>query len=226
MQKINPSSPKILQFYTEKTLKTLTGHTNLVTSVAWSPTGNQIASGSLDNTIKIWDVSTGKELKTVASGTSLAIAWKPDGQRLASCSSNATIKIWDSNTGQLLQEYPGQNTGDAQSITWSPDGKLIATCSRVADAIRIWDTITGKELNTLKGLSITWSPDGQRLASGSWNRSIIIWDPRTGQALQTLIKENENDRVFSVAWSPDGQWLASGMAGSGHEDIGIWKHYN
>ncbi|WP_413174371.1 protein kinase domain-containing protein [Anabaena azotica] len=191
--------------------KTLSGHSQSVISVAYSPNGQTLASGSADDTIKLWDVTTGNLLQTL-SGHSYRVAFSPDGQTLASINreiTDETIKLWDVRTGNLLQTLSGHSYG-VSSVAFSPDGQTLASGSR-DKTIKLWDVRTGNILQTLSGHSywvnsVAFSPDGQTLASsGSTDNTIKLWNVRTGNLLQTLTA-----RSSMVAFSPDGQTLASG----------------
>ncbi|KAK3946936.1 hypothetical protein QBC32DRAFT_112172 [Pseudoneurospora amorphoporcata] len=203
-------------------LQTLEGHSGTVYSVAFSPDGQRLASGSWEDTIKIWDPASGSCLQTLKghSGTVASVAFSPDGQRLASGSGDKTIKIWDPASGSCLQTLEG-HSGTVNSMAFSPDGQRLAS-GLGDDTIKIWDPASGSCLQTLKGhsgyvYSVAFSPDGQRLASGSWDKTIKIWDPASGSYLQTL--KGHSGNVYSVAFSPDGQRLTSG---SRDETIKIW----
>ncbi|NCS50466.1 MAG: protein kinase [Microcystis aeruginosa BK11-02] len=195
--------------------KTLTGHSYSVYSVVYSPDGRYLASGSWDNTIKIWEVATGKQLRTLTG-----VAYSPDGRYLASGSWDDTIKIWEVATGKQLRTLTG-HFSSVLSVVYSPDGRYLASGS--GDDTIIWEVATEKELRTLTGhydsvLSVVYSPDGRYLASGSWDNTIKIWEVATGKQLRTLTGHSEV--VGSVAYSPDGRYLASG---SGDNTIKIWE---
>ena len=119
-------------------LRTFTGHSSYVNSVAWSPDGSRVASGSDDNTIKIWDVATGFLVQnfTGHSQDVTSVAWSPDGSRVASGSSDSTIKIWDVATGFLVQNFTGHSRV-VTSVAWSPDGSRVASGSW-DKTIKIW----------------------------------------------------------------------------------------
>ncbi|NCQ67761.1 MAG: protein kinase [Microcystis aeruginosa L111-01] len=203
--------------------KTLTGHSDMVTSVVYSPDGRYLASGSDDKTIKIWEVATGKELRTLTghSDRVSSVAYSPDGRYLASGSSDDTIKIWEVATGKELRTLTGHSSW-VLSVVYSPDGRYLASGS-VDKTTKIWEVATGKELRTLTGhsgwvQSVVYSPDGRYLARGSWYRTIKIWEVATGKELRTLA--GHSGSVLSVVYSHDGRYLASG---SGHNTITIWE---
>ncbi len=204
----------------------LKGHTDSVRSVAFSPDGQRVATGSADKTVKIWNSETGNELFTFKGppGWLGNVAFSPDGQRLASGGKD-NEKIWDIASGKELLSLNGDANGNANdiggvSVAFSPDGQRlacgIACATRTSDSrnggsVKIWDSVTGKELFSLdhdSGGSVAFSPDGQRLASRN-GATVKIWDSGTGKELFDL-EGGEGDMVLSVAFSPDGQRLASG----------------
>ncbi|MEP0883716.1 serine/threonine protein kinase [Trichocoleus sp. ST-U3] len=209
---------------------TLSGHSDTVISVAFSPDGETLASGSglWDKTIKLWDVRTGREnliLKGHSDGVR-SVAFSPEGQIIASGSADKTIKLWDVHTGEELRTFKGHSDA-VFSVAFSPNGQIIASGGGSIDkTIKLWDVHTGQELRTLIGHTdsiyfVAFSPDGQTLASGSgfWDKSIKLWDVATGWQKTSL--KGHSDGVRSGAFSPDGQIIAS--AGStGDKTIKLW----
>jgi WD40 repeat protein len=204
-----------------------------VYSVAFSPDGRLLASGSDDKTIKLWDVASGREVRTLSGHTSWvnSVAFSPDGRLLASGSSDQTIKLWDVASGREVRTLTG-HISPVESVAFSPDGRLLASgsCGRyesgrgcVQGEIKLWDVASGSLVRTLSGhtggvRSVAFSPDGRLLASGSKDTTIKLWEVASGREVRTL--SGHTDWVLSVAFSPDGRLLASG---SDDKTIKLWE---
>jgi WD40 repeat protein len=189
-----------------------TGHTDEVNSVAFSPAGDILASGSSDNTVKVWDVNSGLELRTLVGHTHFvdSIAFSPSGRQLASASWDHSVKVWDVVTGRNLATLLG-HTDSVLTVAFCRDGHWLAT-GGMDNVIKIWDVATGRQVRTLSGHSywvtaVSFSPDGRSLLSASWDGTIKLWDLTTWRNSRTFPGQNS---VNTVAFSPDGRRFASG----------------
>lgn len=145
-----------------------------VYTLAWSPDGKHIASGSDDGTVQIRNAATGHLLLTYRGHSSYirSVAWSPDGKRIASGSWDKTVQVWDAATGCLLLTYRDHDEY-VNTVAWSPDGTRLVSGSDDKTA-RIWDGTTGRTLLIYRGHSeyvntVAWSPDGMWIASGGGN---------------------------------------------------------
>lgn len=191
--------------------KVLRGHTRAVTSVAFNPSGDMLASASWDSTIRLWNARNGKHIKTVRGHTFgvRSVAFSPDGRTLASGGDNNTVLLWDVLTGEHIKTLNG-HTQSVRRIVFGPDGSTLASASGVDYTIRLWDTVSGattKTLHTPEPRYIVFSPDGGTLASSS-EHMIRLWDVATGTPLQLLT--GHTNSISSLAFTPDGKTLASG----------------
>jgi tRNA A-37 threonylcarbamoyl transferase component Bud32 len=151
--------------------RTLRGHTLDAASLAWSPDGKRLASGSFDHAIRIWDAATGKQLRKFAAPWGvLALDWSPDGRQLAAANwpDPPTVGIWDVAAGKMVRTLSGHR-GDPWGVAWNRDGRRLASCDSTGKVI-VWDVPAGKPLFILQGdadsgRAVSWSPDGRRLAT-------------------------------------------------------------
>ena len=203
----------------------LRDHTQIIYSVAYSPDGKQIASGSGHYTgLRIWDAATGAPLHRLQGHTRsiYSVAYSPDGTRIASGSDDRTVRIWDAATGEQVGEPLQGHTDMVNSVAYSPDGTRIASGS--ADTtVRIWDAATGVQVgaplqgHTRSVNSVAYSPDGTHIVSGSWDTIVRIWNAATGGLVRTLA--GHTDYVNPVAFSPDGKRIVSA---SDDRTVRIW----
>jgi WD40 repeat protein len=220
-------------------------HAGWTFSVVFSPDSQTLASGGTDQTVRLWDVHDGKCLKTLQGHTDavFSVAFSPDGYMLASGSDDHTAKLWKVRDGKCLKTLQG-HTDTVFSVAFSSDGYKLASGSDDHTA-RLWDVQNGKCLKTLQGhtntvFSVAFSPNppnpptplnkgeqrgaeglGEFLASGSFDRTIKLWNISTGECWKTL--QGHANQVWSVTFSPDGQTLASG---SFDQTIKLWDMHD
>jgi WD40 repeat protein len=225
-------------------VKRFVGHTWGVDCVAFSPDGNQLASGEGDfmlngkggnegRTIILWDVASGQVIRKFVGHPDgiQSVKFSPDGHSLASAGGDGAIRIWEVASGRLARKLPGDRPG-VSCLTFSPDGtRLISARGNKIFALRrpqeswpiqIWDVASGQVVQTLAGhnemvFSVAISRDGTRLASASGDRTVKVWDLATGQAVRTL--SGHGGGVGSVAFHPDDIHLASADA---EKVIRVW----
>ncbi len=202
---------------------TLGGHANSVNGVSFSPDGNMLASASDDNTVKLWNSETGKEINTLTGHTDVVwgVSFSPDGNMLASASADGTVKLWNSETGEEINTLTGHK-GQVNKVDFSPDGTMLASTSH-DKTVKLWKTETGELINPLSGhkqwiWGVSFSPDGKMLASGSHDRTVKLWNTTTGEEIETL--EGHKKEVWGVSFSPDGNMLASASA---DQTIKLWN---
>ena len=211
------------------------GHTDFISSVAFSPDGQTLASGSRDDTIRLWNVPKMQHNTTLIGHTDdvTSIVFSSDGQTLVSVSWDGTIRLWDLHNPENNRILEAHSKSKAfrfglTSIAFSSDGQTLAGGG--ADAgdgpdydLRLWDVQTGQLKKTFTGhvnrvTSIAFSPNGQMLASGSEDKTIRLWNSQTGKLKKTLTGHTQS--VESIAFSPDGQTLASGSRDS---TVRLWN---
>ncbi|MFZ6034064.1 MAG: PQQ-binding-like beta-propeller repeat protein [Melioribacter sp.] len=197
-------------------------HSSFVHSVAFSRDGNMVVSGSYDNTVKVWDSSTGSLLWTGNhSGYVYSVAFSPDGSKVVSGSRDNTVKVWDSSTGSLL--WTGNHSHSVYSVAFSPDGSKVVSGSG-DNTVKVWDSSTGSLLwtgnHSHSVYSVAFSPDGSKVVSGSYDNTVKVWDSSTGSLLWT---GNHSGYVYSVAFSPDGSKVVSG---SWDNTVKVWDSSN
>ena len=210
---------KLWNVATHTNIATLEGHTDDVTSVAFSDDRALLASGAADNTVKLWDVETHTNIATLEGHTDdvTSVAFSDDGALLASGAWDGIVKVWNTTTKENIATLGGHDaatlggwySGWFAPVTFSPDGKTLVYGA--AEEIKFWDVATKQEIAAIEAhpegvVSVDFSPDGTMLASGS-GQNIKLWDVETRENIATSIQGVE-DNPFFVAFSPVGTILA------------------
>ena len=207
-------------------------HPREVNSVAFSPDGTILASGSGDNKVRLWEVSTERKIATLNVHTPIgpsltAVAFSPVSTILASGSGDGKVKLWDVATRRNIDTFEA-HSGSVFSVAFSPDGTTLASAGITVDSagfsrstVKLWDVSTRQTIATFEAHSgsvhsVAFSPDGTTLASGSRDNTVKLYDVSTRRNIATLGAPNSLTiggyigRVQSVAFSPDGAILAAG----------------
>jgi len=200
------------------------GHTAPVTSVAFSPDGKYIVSGSEDTTIKLWETDTGSEVRTfIGYGYPVySVAFSSDGRYLVSgCAAGRgsylptgeNLRIWDVNTGKEIIRLTGQK--GIYSVVFSSDGKYVLSGSyRI---MNLWDINTGKEIMSFLGhkhivTSVAFSPNGRYALSASYDRTLKLWDVSTGNEIRSFSTVGNKSPIWSASFSPDGKYVVASVS--------------
>ncbi len=221
---------KVWDFADGRERFSLSGHTDLVWDVVFSPDGSRLASASKDATVRVWDLASGRCLLKLTGHTQWvnSVAFSPDGALLATASLDKTVRIWDARDGNLRHLLPlGPSDSDSVvnsmvSLAFRPDGRQLATAGNNESAVRVWDVMDGKPIQTLRGASlgiwtVAYSPDGRLLAAGCMDRTVKVWDVATGQVGLSL--GGHSELIAKVAFDADGGRLA---VGCNDGSIKIW----
>jgi WD40 repeat protein/tRNA A-37 threonylcarbamoyl transferase component Bud32 len=190
---------------------TLRGQPGWMQTAAFSPDGQRLATASEDQTVKVWEATTGRERLTLpATGEVFCAAFRPpEGRWLVTGDRRGAVTVWDTTTRQVVRTLGGHEE-TVRGLAFSPDGRLFASASE-DQTVKVWDATTGDLLHHLSGhagwvVVVAFSPDGQRLASGSFDTTVKVWDTTTGKEIHTL--RGHQYPASGVAFSPDGRRLA------------------
>lgn len=215
---------------TGKVIKTIKEHKGEVSSLAFSPNGTELAIGTHNDKIYLWNYDTDELLRILGTQKPSSLSFNADGSSLANrVIGDRQVKVWNTNTGEFLYTFePAVEL--VFDIAFSPDGHILASAGW--GGIDLWDTNTGELLRSFPRQSgrfiicVAFSPDGRVLAGGRDDKKIDLWDVDNALFLKTLTGHTGDSRdgdtayVYDVMFSPDGHILASA---GGDKTVRLWE---
>ena len=187
-------------------------HSDGVRACAIAPDGKTVVSASDDHTLKLWDLPSGKEIRTFTGHQNIVwgCAVSPDGKNVVSASEDQTLKLWDLQNGKEIRTFSGHK-GPVMDCVVSPDGKTVVSASE-DKTLKLWDLESGKEIRAFTGHTdsvkgCAFSPDGKTMVSASNDDTLKLWDLQSGKEIRTF--SGHRSSVSSCAISPDGKTLVS-----------------
>jgi hypothetical protein len=221
----NPLQHKLLvcEIASGKTVASFAGHRKPVSSIAFSPNGKMLASGASDESVKVWDVSTGQNIKTFdgpPSGNSpeFRVTFSPDGAMIASLGNASKLRIWESSTGEPRGALD-THISATRALVFSPNSRFLAAGG--AGVIQVWDVYARRKWAILRectGASVAFSSNGLCLLSESNDFAIKLFHLSTGSTMATL--KGHNAPIVSAVFSPDDKTLISASA---DKTIKVWN---
>ena len=200
----------------------LADHADQVRSVAVTPDGARAVSGGSDGSVRIWDLSAGREQAVLTGHTDWvrSVAVTPDGTRAVSGSDDGSVRIWDLTAGREQAVLTG-HTRPVWSVAITADGARAVSGSDDG-SVRIWDLVVGREQAVLTGhtrpvWSVAITPDGTRAVSGSSDDSVRVWDLTAGR--EQAVLTGHTRPVWSVAVTHDG---TRAVSGSSDGSVRVW----
>jgi WD40 repeat protein len=188
-------------------------------AIAYSPQGDQLASGSFDHTVRLWDVKSGECRRTLIGHKNDVnnVVYSPNGSQLVSCSDDSKVRVWDVETGTCVYILIG-HSGIVRRVAYSPQNDSVASAGE-DDTIRVWDVGTGGcKYTFLDHHIVAYSPSGGQIASGGGYGSVKVWDTESGDCLWIFV--GHRDDISGIVYSPRGDLVVSASYDS---SVRLWN---
>jgi len=210
---------ELIRIADKQLIHTLAGHTDMVTKLRFSPTGDRLVSASHDDWVRIWD-RDGKQVNAFqpGGGDALGIGISPDGTMLATVPFDGSVSLWDLAEFQAIVDVGGSGGFDTSDVAFSPDGQFIA--ADLATGLSVWKAADQTLLwSGINSMAFDFSPDGRFLAYSDIgeNNNVVLSSPDGTQRMRTL--EGHQGPVWAMIFSPDSTRLASADG----IEIRIWQ---
>ncbi|MBU0515250.1 MAG: caspase family protein, partial [Proteobacteria bacterium] len=221
---------RLYDFNTGKIKDLLTGHTNVVTALAFSGDSRFLASGSVDRTVRLWRLEPRPAEAAVLSGHRdfvSSVAFSPDGKLLVSAGYDQSLRLWRTEDGGLVREMTGHQ-GQIWAAAYSPDGRYIVSGGYQDKILKLWDGLDGGFIKDLAVLrqgppGLCFSPDGKRVVAGAQEGegdfTCPVIEVPSGRVLSGF--DGHHNSVKAAAVSPDGRWAAT--AGGNDNEVWVWE---
>ena len=193
-------------------IREFSGHNDEIRSVAYSPDGKYVLTGSVDTTVKLWEAATGKEIYTLQghTGEITDVAFSPNSLYALTGSTDHTARLWNISTGQEVFTLKG-HADEVLSVAFSPDGNYILTTVWGDNRAKLWEVATGREVHSFNpsglGNGASFSPDGKYVLAAS-GETAELWEVSTGQEIFSL--SGHSNEIYGTAFSPDGKYMLTG----------------